>query len=192
MRPMNVDPLVVWFVGGQSGPWSVKQIVPITGASLPAVSKVTVLEGTEAAAALGTVAWVLRGMTGADHYLTPLERKALDAVSPPLARRESTSAALIPIRKSQAWWTLPPKERRAIFEERSHHVARSLGFLPRIARRLHHGHDLGEPFDFLTWFEYAPADEPAFDELVGVLRATEEWGYVEREVDIRLRRDSDT
>jgi hypothetical protein len=84
---------------------------------------------------------------------------------------------------------LPADERRAIFEERSHHVARSLPYLPRIARRLHHGHDLGEPFDFLTWFEYAPADQPAFDELVGVLRATEEWAYIDREVDIRLKRD---
>jgi len=25
-----------------------------------------------------------------------------------------------------------------------------------VARRLHHGRDLGESFDFLTWFEYAP------------------------------------
>jgi len=45
---------------------------------------------------------------------------------------------------------------------------------------------LGEPFDFLTWFEYAPADAEVFEELVGTLRETEEWTYVEREVDIRL------
>ncbi len=51
-----------------------------------------------------------------------------------------------------------------------------------VARRLHHG--LGEPFDFLTWFEYAPAYAEAFEELVGKLRETEEWTYVEREVDI--------
>ena len=38
--------------------------------------------------------------------------------------------------------------------------------LPRVARRLHHGRDLGEPFDFLTWCEYAPADAPGFEELV--------------------------
>jgi len=46
-----------------------------------------------------------------------------------------------------------------------------------------------EPFDFLTWFEYAPQDAGAFDELVGRLRATEEWAYVDREVDIRLTRE---
>jgi len=26
-----------------------------------------------------------------------------------------------------------------------------------------------------TWFEYAPADAEAFEELVGILRRTEEW-----------------
>ncbi len=46
-----------------------------------------------------------------------------------------------------------------------------------------------EPFDFLTCFEYAPQDAGAFDELVGRLRATEEWAYVDREVDIRLTRE---
>src|SRR5436190_667936 len=64
----------------------------------------------------------------------------------------------------------------------------SLAYLPRIARRLHHGRDLAEPFDFITWFEFAPGDAGAFDELCGLLRATEEWSFVEREVDIRLLR----
>ena len=45
-----------------------------------------------------------------------------------------------------------------------------------------------EPFDFLTWFEFAPADEPAFDRLLARLRATREWDFVEREVDVRLVR----
>ena len=45
-----------------------------------------------------------------------------------------------------------------------------------------------EPFDFLTWFEFAPADENVFDDLVVALRGTEEWRYVDREIDIRLTR----
>ncbi len=57
-----------------------------------------------------------------------------------------------------------------------------------MARRLHHSRDLGEPFDFLTWFEFTPEHAKAFDELVARLRAIEEWTYVEREVDIRLMR----
>ena len=58
--------------------------------------------------------------------------------------------------------------------------------LPAVARRLHHSRDLGEPFDFLTWFEYASEYARAFEDLVGELRATEEWRYVTREVDVRL------
>ena len=58
-----------------------------------------------------------------------------------------------------------------------------------IARRLHHGRDLGEPFDFLTWFEFAPEHASAFEELVDRLRETEEWAYAEREIDIRLAHD---
>jgi len=75
-----------------------------------------------------------------------------------------------------------------IFEERSHHITVGREHLPAVARRLHHGRDLGEPFDFLTWFEYEPADADRFEELVNRLRETEEWNFVEREVDIRLSR----
>ena len=63
-----------------------------------------------------------------------------------------------------------------------------LEYLPDVARRLHHSRDLGEPFDFLTWFEFAPAHASAFDELVRRLRTTAEWDYVEREVEIRVSR----
>jgi len=116
------------------------------------------------------------------------EHTALAARGPELGRPEATEAALIPIRKVDAWWALSQDERRAIFEERSKHISTSLAYLPAVARCLHHGRDLGEPFDFLTWFEYAPGDAAAFEELVDRLRATEEWSYVEREVDIRLTR----
>ena len=107
-----------------------------------------------------------------------------------MGRPEATRAALIPIRKSAAWWDLPQDERRRIFEESSHHTRTGLRYLPAIARRLHHCRDLSvnEPFDFLTWFDYAPESASAFEDLVAELRATEEWKFVERETDIRLAR----
>ncbi|WP_280516252.1 hypothetical protein [Chelatococcus reniformis] len=37
-----------------------------------------------------------------------------------------------------------------------------------MARRLHHWRALGEPFDFLTWFEYALADADVFETMVVV------------------------
>ena len=58
--------------------------------------------------------------------------------------------------------------------------------MPAIARKLYHCRDIGQPFDFLTWFEYAPEDSDNFEELVKALRETEEWKYVDREIDIRL------
>jgi hypothetical protein len=61
-------------------------------------------------------------------------------------------------------------------------------YLPRIARRLYHARELGEPFDFLTWFEFAPEHAQAFEDLVGMLRSREEWTFVDREVDVRLSR----
>jgi chlorite dismutase len=120
--------------------------------------------------------------------VTRAERIELEARQPVLGRREATYAALIPVAKSSAWWNLPHDERRAIFEERSAHIATGLRYLPAVARRLYQCRDLGEPFDFVTWFEYAPTDALRFEELVAVLRRSEEWRYVEREVDIRLRR----
>src|SRR4029079_816745 len=121
-------------------------------------------------------------------YTERPEKQQLAGVQSDLGRLEATSAALIPIRKSQAWWDLTQDDRRKIFEDKSHHIASSLRFLPAIARQLYHCRDLGEPFDFLTWFEYAPEHATMFEDLVCVLRATEECTYVEREVDIRLTR----
>ena len=171
------------FVGGDSGLWHVDSLRSVVGDSLPLVRALDVRMGPRATP--GGL-WCLRGVAGHARYVERGEKTKLDAVSPPLGRAEATRAAFLPIRKSPAWWELPQDERRAIFEERSHHITASLPYLPRIARRLYHSRDLGEPFDFLTWFEFAPEHAQAFDDLVGVLRSSEEWTYVEREVDARL------
>ncbi|MFM9975337.1 MAG: chlorite dismutase family protein, partial [Beijerinckiaceae bacterium] len=112
----------------------------------------------------------------------------LNANRPLLGRREATSAALIPIRKSEEWWLLAQDERRYIIEEQSHHIAIGLDYMPAIARRLYHCRDLGEPFDFLTWFEYAPENEVRFDHMLTRLRQSPEWRFIDREIDIRLTR----
>ena len=177
-------PLLVVFVGGTAGDWRVDSITPVQGETLPAVERVAVHErGDEPS---GT--WILRGVTSSERYTTRAEHHQLVAKQEPLGRGVATRAALIPIRKSDKWWALSQDQRRAIFEESSHHIAIGVEYLPAVARRLHHSRDLGEPFDFLTWFEFAPDHAEAFDELLQRLRTTEEWRYVEREVDIRLTR----
>jgi len=178
--------VLVTFRGGDTGRWRVERLTAVRGPTLRAVTRIAIFEDGGLANKDDDAQWTLRGETSYDRYVTAPERAALSARQAPLGRASARAAALIPISKSADWWSLPQDARRAIFEERSHHIAQSLAYLPRIARRLHHGRDLGEQFDFLTWFEFSPADASAFDELVGMLRATEEWGYVEREVEIRL------
>ena len=58
--PLNV------FAGGRVGAWQVERIEPVTGPSLPVVSRLAVLDGSRA----GDVeaAWVLRGTTSYKRY----------------------------------------------------------------------------------------------------------------------------
>ncbi len=174
------------FVGGIAGPWTVTGTKSVIGESLRAVERLAIVGGGTDLPQGGD--WVLRGVVSNERYVTHQEREALRATQAGLGREHSVLAALIPIRKSPAWWALAQDERRIIVEEQSRHIHMGMKYLPAIARRLHHCRDLGEPFDFLTWFEYAAADASAFEELVGLLRLTEEWKYVDREVDVRLIR----
>jgi chlorite dismutase len=180
------NPLRVHFLGGTAGRFRVLDARAIVGEPLPPVSHVEVREAPTLAEPAHS--WLLRGVTGHQRYVERAEGAALRAVQAGLGRPEATHAAFIPIRKSAAWWELAQDERRAIFEDRSHHIAATLKYLPAVARRLHHARELGEPFDFLTWFEFAPQHAGMFDDLLGLLRASEEWSYVEREVELRLLR----
>jgi chlorite dismutase len=180
-----VQPIPVAFVAGADGDWRIERIAPVRGEGLAVAARLARIDGAQGAA--GAV-WTLRGTTSNERYVTRAEKEALRAAQPPLGRPDSTRAALIPVRKSAAWWDLAQDERRRILEERSRHVSIGLRYLPAVARRLYHCRDLGEPFDFLTWFEYAEADAERFEELVGELRHSPEWEYVEREVDVRLVR----
>jgi Chlorite dismutase len=178
------------FVGGAEGPWRVTLAETITGEPLPPVPRVRVLAGTAAPPAFPD-SWVLRGITSNERYVEGAEKARLLAEQPLLGRIEASCAALIPIRKRAEWWALAQDRRREILEERSRHIHIGSTYLPAVARRLHHCRDLGEdePFDFLTWFEFSSAHEADFNRLVKALRATEEWSYVERELDIRLERE---
>ncbi|MFN0102930.1 MAG: chlorite dismutase family protein [Bryobacteraceae bacterium] len=174
------------FIGGEHGLWNVTQMDAYRGEILAKVKRLNIVNGeTETNP---DAQWILRGVTSNVRYATAAEIADLRSRQPALNRREATCAALIPIKKTAAWWDLAQDERRAIFEEASHHTAIGLEYLPAIARRLHHSRDLGEPFDFLTWFEFAPEHKAAFEELVTRLRETKEWTFVEREIDIRLER----
>lgn len=161
----------------------------LTGDPLPLAENLSIIGGSGFIERRGT-AWLLSGITSNERYVTRSEKLALAGKQQDLGRPDATCAAFIPIRKNAAWWNLSQDERRAIFEEQSGHIKKGLNCLPAIARGLYHCRDLSEsePFDFLTWFEYAPSYASMFEDLTAELRASLEWTYVDREVDIRLIR----
>lgn len=191
MHATPPPPRLFSFVGGNAGPWRVDRADSVIGEPMPRANRVAVVAESLAGMPVGAD-WLLRGITSNERYVEREEKTALVARQEGLGRKASTHAALIPIRKNAAWWALAQNERRKIFEAQSQHIAIGLKYLPAVARRLHHCRDLGtgEPFDFITWFEYATGDSAAFDELLKALRASPEWTYVDREIDIRLTRDT--
>jgi chlorite dismutase len=181
-----MSPRLFFFSGGDQGTWATRSQHTLTGDSLPSVGRIHIAtENT-----LKHTNWTLRGITSNERYVERSEKDSLLAKQAGLGRAEAKHAALIPIRKNPVWWALTQDERRAIFEKQSHHTEIGLKYLPAIARRLHHCRDLSEsePFDFITWFEYAPENENAFEDLLAALRTSEEWHFVDREIDIRLIR----
>jgi Chlorite dismutase len=177
------------FRGGQSGAWRITLNSAVKGEALAAVPALAITQSDSIALPIlsSATAWRLAGVVSNLRYVEKAEKAQLAEKQAPLGRKGATSAALIPIRKSAAWWALNQDERREILEAKSHHISGSLKYLPQVARQLYHCRDLGEPFDFITWFEYAPEHAPQFEELVAMLRTTEEWTFVEREVDVRLQ-----
>jgi hypothetical protein len=183
----TAPPRLFSFAAGGAGPWHITGVHAVIGEGLATASRLDIVAGAVEAAG----AWTLRGIASNERYVTRPEKQQLLALQPPLARAGARSAVLIPIRKSAAWWALTQDERRDILEEQSHHVAHGMRALPAVARKLHHCRDLSEtePFDFLTWFEFAPHDAAVFDDLTATLRASPEWAYVEREVEVTLSFD---
>ena len=178
------------FRGGDTGRWRVAAMEARAGAPLPTASRLEIATSAEMPSD-SQASWILRGITSNERYAVREERTEIVARQLELGRPEATRAALIAIRKNEAWWALTQDKRLNIFKTQSHHTRIGMQHFPTLARRLHHCRDLSdhEPFDFLTWFEYTPAEEATFNRLVAGLRAIEEWKYVEREVDIRLMRD---
>lgn len=186
----KTNPRLFTFVGGTTGRWTVTDVKSVIGESLTQTQRLDIIQGSLAVPPDGAK-WILRGTTSNERYAIRSEKDLMVAKQTALGRSEATCAALIPIRKNAQWWSLTQDERRTIFEDRSRHVQIGLKYLPAVARRLHHCRDLegSEPFDFVTLFDYAPSDSAAFEEMVAELRASEEWKFVEREVDIRMIRD---
>lgn len=134
------------------------------------------------------LSWVLKGFNSNLRYTTRPEKEILDKEPSILNKPENTFGAMIPLKKSEAWWLMTQEERRKIFEEDSMHIRIGANYLSTVSRKLYHSRDIGEHFDFITWFEFKPENANLFDELLDALRKTEEWKYVIGEIDIRIKK----
>ena len=173
------------YIGGTTGSWRVNSVTTHSGAPLKSVTHVEIVKGRVGRPSAGS-SWVLRGVVRNTRFVTREERPILESRYLKQGPVETTCAALIPIRKSAAWWNLEHDEQQEIIDARSRQLGTITRFLPAIARRFLYGRDLGEPFDMVTWFEYSSRDQSIFDDLAGALRSSMEWQYIERDVDIRL------
>ncbi len=177
------------FIGSNEGNWLVRSTSAIKGSDFPIAERMLRIDNElNHWKVEKQVQWQLNGFNSNMRYTNRNERKELDKTPSILNLPENNFAALIPIKKNDEWWQLTQDERRNIFEEQSAHIGFSLKYLDKISRKLYHSRDLGEPFDFLTWFEFKETDESLFNELTDYLRYTPEWNYVISEIDIRLER----
>jgi chlorite dismutase len=123
----------------------------------------------------------LRGVVQHLHYTTLAERTDLTARSS-TELPAGVTAVLIPIRKSAEWWAMAHDQRGEHFHKK--HTPIGAPYVERVFRKLYHARYLGTPYDFLTYFEFQPADADYFRQLLAELRATEEWKYVEDECEV--------
>jgi hypothetical protein len=161
----------VAFVAGFEGLWLIEGMTAPVGEPLAPAARLSVVEGTSAEVAEGR--WVLRGVVAGQG-----EDARADQL--PLGRAEARCAALLAVRMSPAWWERAEEDRRALSANIEHG--------PAISRRIHRARSRDEPFDVLTWFEYAPEVQSEANQVMARLRDSEEWTFVEREVDIRVIR----
>ena len=185
----SVNPRTTTFVGGKTGSMRVVMHATLSGQPIANVDAVDMITGSAPNLSDGAI-WEFHGVTSNDRYTTRSEKIELTTKQAAIGRSGATAAALILLRKRPEWWALTQDERRSILEDDSHHIAIGMRYLPAIARRLLHCRDLDReaPFDFIGFLDYSPEDRPAFDELLGQLRATKEWSFMDRETDIRLER----
>ena len=159
------------FVAGFEGLWMIEGMTAPVGEPLPPAARLSVVEGPEAEVAEGR--WVLRGVVAGQG-----EDARPDQL--PLGRPDARCAALLAVRMSPEWWARAEDDRRALSANIEHG--------PAISRRIHRARDRDEPFDVLTWFEFAPDLQAELNGVVGRLRDSDEWSFVEREVELRMIR----
>lgn len=179
------DTSMMHYVGGSTGSWRVDQIKTFSGPELASVTHLEIVGGHMDRVPQGAT-WVLPGVVSSTRYIAREEPRRLEPSNAFTSEARTPSAALVLIRKSEEWWNLAGETRQDIIEARSRQIDARLRRRQPFARRLTLQRDASHAFDFLTWFEFDAKDATLIDELSRAIRATDEWNYVEREIEIRL------
>jgi Chlorite dismutase len=175
--------------------YRVEAVVPVRGAPIPELAPgwmMTRLESRTPTPALANT-FAFTGSTQHLLYTSGEQQSELARVS---KQSPSPIVVLIPITKSEAWWGLPHDQRLAHFHSAQAgargHTAIGAAFADRIFRRLYHARYLpGASWDFFTYFEMEPGHVDDFKRLLMELRdpaLNPEWDFVEREVELWMRR----
>jgi hypothetical protein len=186
---------VYWFLDGAPAPngwrrqtFRLRDHRPFIGTAPPAPREILRVENDVALKAEGAS---LRGVAQHHQYTDGAQKAELNRVShAEFPAGPTTMAVLIPIRKTEAWWTLPHDQRIAHFQKQGH-TAIGQRFADRIYRKLYHCRYLETPHscDFLTYFELDERHAGDFRALLAELRATPEWTYVDLEYEIWMTKE---
>jgi len=171
--------------------YRVEAVTTLRGAPLRGIKPGMPFQRLESTLELPAGDGELIGVTQHLLYTRAAERPDLVTTASPGA---DAICVVIPLTKSEAWWQLGFDERDAMFRgaTRPGHVEVGLPYARSIVRKLYHSRPLsGTSFDFVTYFEFFPADRPRFEALLAGLRDPErnpEWSFVERECELWLSR----
>ncbi len=94
--------------GGTLGQLEVVRINAITGEALPLTPRLSVVNGDSPEGRAGD--YCLRGVVSNERYLNHTEKVQLGKVQQLLGRETAQVGALIPIKKTDAWWSPPQDE----------------------------------------------------------------------------------
>ena len=147
---------------------------------------------------LGAQPSILVGCTQHLHFTSDAQRDKLLAISAKeIPATETPITVLIPIRKSDAWWSLGHNARADYMNGSAAyrgHTAIGEEYASKIFRQLIHSRYLDSakrPYDFLTYFEFPESNRDAFTRLLQRLRdesLNPEWAHVEMEQEIWMRK----
>ena len=178
--------------------YRVEAVVPVTGEAPRlgrgfSAARLERAGGVELPAIPPDAIWY-RGVK--QHLLYTGERQSRELVSQSRSAMppgEDTTAVVIPLRKTTAWWDLPQDRRQAHFSVAAaateSHTSIGMRYAGRIFRTLYSARYLGAPleYDFVTYFEFPRSEAETFRALLGELRdraRNPEWEFVDLEHEI--------